>query len=495
MCSRMLPAALVASVVLCAVVLRPASAQETCVIRSVGLVGPGLVHLDCGQFQNVQVMIRVEKTLQYQGMLTVRLWADDSYFDDLLSVQTVNVPPGPPQDQEIAVNFPVLCEQQMNGRCVFGSDVGMDDDDGADFSHRVYATVGGKASLRCRPHLRSVTFYCDKPNGSVGCRPASASPGTSLVTAAQLSGNNVPVRQIELHMRYDPTVLSTPTVAFTQEFIQGFPTRNLQVLVGVVVITGATNNPTFVNGPIASMQFPVYPSAQPGETYFQFDPTSSYLRGPGGAILDTGMGVTSQSIVPPDNGAPLINTHLLTFTRQGLFGAPGAIQDENIWIPGWTGALLGYACGGAYEQVAGAVTMVNPDGSFQIPGPFANGRYRLMAVDLARQARMVSLDQLTDVVPGAAGGETSLLVESANPSSRGFELRFEAPGQEPVSLSIVDATGREVARLLESAPPGEGNRVLWDGRDGGGGDAPSGVYFARLRCGERSTEVKLILAR
>lgn len=64
------------------------------------------------------------------------------------------------------------------------------------------------------------------------------------------------------------------------------------------------------------------------------------------------------------------------------------------------------------------------------------------------------------------------------------------------SLSIHGADGRKISDLLVPARPNSGGfSVVWDGRDGRGGRAPSGIYFVRLHAGAQVRVLKLAYCR
>ena len=63
------------------------------------------------------------------------------------------------------------------------------------------------------------------------------------------------------------------------------------------------------------------------------------------------------------------------------------------------------------------------------------------------------------------------------------------------SLAIYDAAGRCV-RVLESGELSAGaHAARWDRREAGGGEARSGVYFARLSAGGRTERARFALVR
>lgn len=96
--------------------------------------------------------------------------------------------------------------------------------------------------------------------------------------------------------------------------------------------------------------------------------------------------------------------------------------------------------------------------------------------------------------PDAAG--ELLLSSHPNPFVAGTTISFETPASGPVSLVVLDATGRLVRRLAAGAASGtRTHQIRWDGMDGGGRPVPAGLYLARLQTGGASTTLKLIVAR
>jgi flagellar hook assembly protein FlgD len=85
-----------------------------------------------------------------------------------------------------------------------------------------------------------------------------------------------------------------------------------------------------------------------------------------------------------------------------------------------------------------------------------------------------------------------------NPSTR---LAFDLPSLQDgtqgvrVRLDIIDLRGRLVRQVLQASLEAGRHGVIWDGRDDGGRDVPSGVYLARLRAADHIVSRKLILLR
>jgi hypothetical protein len=109
------------------------------------------------------------------------------------------------------------------------------------------------------------------------------------------------------------------------------------------------------------------------------------------------------------------------------------------------------------------------------------------------------------ILPGAGTTGTDPMADPArrtwirdvvpNPARETSSLSFELARGGDVRLAIYDAAGRLVRNLLVAPlPPGE-HRADWDGRDASGRRVASGIYFAKLACGDRVDSVKMLRMR
>ena len=90
----------------------------------------------------------------------------------------------------------------------------------------------------------------------------------------------------------------------------------------------------------------------------------------------------------------------------------------------------------------------------------------------------------------------ALLDNYPNPFGTSTTFSIRADTDELVSLTVYDATGREVARIIQSERMGAGRRLVeWNANGANGAPLPSGVYFARLRAGQESQTRKTIVVR
>ena len=84
-----------------------------------------------------------------------------------------------------------------------------------------------------------------------------------------------------------------------------------------------------------------------------------------------------------------------------------------------------------------------------------------------------------------------------NPFNPRTVLSFVLGGEaaQPVTVSVHDARGRLVRRLLQAPLQPGRQAVAWDGRDDGGRALAAGVYLARISAGDEALSLKLTLAK
>ncbi len=106
----------------------------------------------------------------------------------------------------------------------------------------------------------------------------------------------------------------------------------------------------------------------------------------------------------------------------------------------------------------------------------------------------------TGVSSTTTGSETPAMALSLeqnypNPLNPSTTITFYLPSEGHVTLRVFDASGREVARLLDAVTSAGEHVVDWDGKDSGGNTLNSGVYFYELRTAAEIESKKMILLR
>jgi flagellar hook assembly protein FlgD len=74
-----------------------------------------------------------------------------------------------------------------------------------------------------------------------------------------------------------------------------------------------------------------------------------------------------------------------------------------------------------------------------------------------------------------------------NPVTGATRVSYALARAGAVSLSVYDATGRQVRNLVSGTLKAGVYAASWDGRDAGGRQVPAGVYYVRLSADRAST--------
>lgn len=82
-----------------------------------------------------------------------------------------------------------------------------------------------------------------------------------------------------------------------------------------------------------------------------------------------------------------------------------------------------------------------------------------------------------------------------NPFNPSTEIRFDLASAEHVTLTVYNILGQEVVRLVDGNYPAGSHNVIWDGVDGDGRPAASGMYFYRIIAGTDSASRKMVLMK
>lgn len=124
--------------------------------------------------------------------------------------------------------------------------------------------------------------------------------------------------------------------------------------------------------------------------------------------------------------------------------------------------------------------------------------YKVSAVDIHGNESAYALFGPTDVtgedtpeVPLA----TYLEQNYPNPFNPVTTISFGLSESAFVSLRIYDAAGRTVRELVDGSREAGVYSETWDGKDGGGREAASGIYFYKLVAGSHAETRKMVLLR
>jgi len=82
-----------------------------------------------------------------------------------------------------------------------------------------------------------------------------------------------------------------------------------------------------------------------------------------------------------------------------------------------------------------------------------------------------------------------------NPFNPETRIRYDLPQAGNVSLAVYNVLGQRVRVLVDEFQDAGRKSVTWDGRDDGGREAASGIYFYKIKAEEYQTTMKMVLLK
>jgi subtilisin family serine protease len=89
----------------------------------------------------------------------------------------------------------------------------------------------------------------------------------------------------------------------------------------------------------------------------------------------------------------------------------------------------------------------------------------------------------------------ALMQNAPNPFVGATRIAYDLPEDSKVELKIFDVSGRMVRILENRLLPAGGYEAVWDGRDAGGRDLASGIYFYRLETAKYTSTKRMFLMK
>ncbi len=132
--------------------------------------------------------------------------------------------------------------------------------------------------------------------------------------------------------------------------------------------------------------------------------------------------------------------------------------------------------------------------------PFPNGEFATtVEIDSTLNYDTDILLWIDPLQTSVAGGDAALrsVLHAARPNPFRLDtlLAYELASPTRVLLGVYDAAGRRVRSLFDGELPAGTHDSVWDGRDDGGNQVASGVYFVRLAAGEITETRRCVLIR
>ncbi len=137
-------------------------------------------------------------------------------------------------------------------------------------------------------------------------------------------------------------------------------------------------------------------------------------------------------------------------------------------------SLSGKTAGGSFSSEV-AVSSLASDGSSSMAFGFWNQVAGVVPTEVEPESVSIPL-------------EFRLMQNYPNPFRTRAHIRFDVPSPEAVRLDIYDVTGREIATLLDKPLVAGSYEAIWLPSG-----MPSGIYFYRIQCGNRSEVRSMVL--
>ncbi len=82
-----------------------------------------------------------------------------------------------------------------------------------------------------------------------------------------------------------------------------------------------------------------------------------------------------------------------------------------------------------------------------------------------------------------------------NPFRASTSISYSLPRREHVRIQVYDVNGRLVRSLVDEERGAQAHVATWDGRDSGGREVSSGVYFIRFEAGAKVFTQRSVVLR
>ena len=109
-------------------------------------------------------------------------------------------------------------------------------------------------------------------------------------------------------------------------------------------------------------------------------------------------------------------------------------------------------------------------------------------------AQVLVPHDMSDLIVGGSGS-TSIRSVHPNPFNPQTTVDYSVLAGDRVQVTIYDARGQLVRRLVDQAMPAGDHSVVWTGRDDAGLTVGSGVYFVKLSVGAHAESRKIVLLK
>ena len=182
----------------------------------------------------------------------------------------------------------------------------------------------------------------------------------------------------------------------------------------------------------------------------------------------------------------------------GTFTFDGIIDEVRVWnvvrAPGEIAETMDHYLVGSEQGLVGYWTMNEGIGNVLEDGSPSGNDATITGAEWW-QGTPFHPDGIEDGITPPTIPSFALYSGYPNPFTERAMIRYDLPVACPSQLAIFDIAGRAIRTLVDGFQPKGAHCACWDGRDQNGREAPSGIYFCRMRSGDFSAARKLLLVR
>ncbi|MEW5922801.1 MAG: FlgD immunoglobulin-like domain containing protein [Candidatus Zixiibacteriota bacterium] len=126
------------------------------------------------------------------------------------------------------------------------------------------------------------------------------------------------------------------------------------------------------------------------------------------------------------------------------------------------------------------------------------GNNRLASITKLKEILNAPFDMPVDVeeeTPFVLPGQYAISQNYPNPFNSRTVIEYALPERSHVAITIYNILGQKVTTLIDKEQPPGNYRVVWDGRDTGGEEVASGIYFYSIRSEKYHEARKMLLIK
>jgi hypothetical protein len=195
-------------------------------------------------------------------------------------------------------------------------------------------------------------------------------------------------------------------------------------------------------------------------------------------LTDTTCDASQSLTTAEDYEGMLVTVDYARVTENRLAGESFLIAGPSVGAGStYPDTMLVTNLNNAYTYAADSASTIKITGLLN----FRNGNFP-WRLSPRSNADIVTHGENVGVGPRAAG--IMQLAVSPNPSHTA-RVKFTVPSSGKADLGVFDITGRRLVTLLSGNVPAGEYTKIWNGQDGEGNQVRSGVYFYRLKVGDK----------